>query len=233
MYSFSPRQAHNIEQSSICYTIGFCWSSILNIVVCTWPSLWQPWVFWVSVWWVHSFVSFLFLDSSILGYILRLFQYVFTTPSKWSRTAGGISQWILQGALQALSKGCKGLSSQEVASPIAISWFLLSLNLVASRLQSSFLQQEWERPVFLDQPSHSSITGLSLDRSERDWMHREGRSWAGLNWVFDLCKLRHADSGRMKCSSAPFLNLPNSGAASELWGKRRAGVPAFMPFFML
>ena len=38
MYLFSPppnslpsRLAHNIEQSSMCYTIGFCWLSILNL----------------------------------------------------------------------------------------------------------------------------------------------------------------------------------------------------------
>ena len=26
---------HNIEQSSLCYTVGPCWLSILNIAVCT------------------------------------------------------------------------------------------------------------------------------------------------------------------------------------------------------
>ena len=26
---------HNIEQSSVCYTVGSCWLSILNIAVCT------------------------------------------------------------------------------------------------------------------------------------------------------------------------------------------------------
>ena len=29
------RLSHNIEQSSICYTVGPCWLSILNISVCT------------------------------------------------------------------------------------------------------------------------------------------------------------------------------------------------------
>ena len=29
---------HNIEQSSLCYTGGSCWLSILNIEVCTCPS---------------------------------------------------------------------------------------------------------------------------------------------------------------------------------------------------
>ena len=29
---------HHIEQSSMCYTIGPCLLSILNIAVCTWPS---------------------------------------------------------------------------------------------------------------------------------------------------------------------------------------------------
>ena len=28
---------HNIEQSSMCYTIGLCWLSILNITVYAWP----------------------------------------------------------------------------------------------------------------------------------------------------------------------------------------------------
>ena len=32
------RLAHKIEQSSMCYTVSFCWLSILNIAVCTWPS---------------------------------------------------------------------------------------------------------------------------------------------------------------------------------------------------
>ena len=45
MYPFAPKTAlpsrlpHNIEQSSIYYTVGPCWLSILNIVVCTWPYL--------------------------------------------------------------------------------------------------------------------------------------------------------------------------------------------------
>ena len=32
------RLPHNIEQSSLCHTVGPCWSSILNIAVCTRPS---------------------------------------------------------------------------------------------------------------------------------------------------------------------------------------------------
>ena len=32
------RLACNIEWNSLCYTIGPCWLSILNISVCTWPS---------------------------------------------------------------------------------------------------------------------------------------------------------------------------------------------------
>ena len=32
------RLPHNIEQNSLCYTVGPCWLSILNIVVCTCPS---------------------------------------------------------------------------------------------------------------------------------------------------------------------------------------------------
>ena len=34
----ASRQAHNIEQSSMCYTAGPCWLSSLNIVMCTWPA---------------------------------------------------------------------------------------------------------------------------------------------------------------------------------------------------
>ena len=29
------RLAHNTEQSSLCYTVGSCWLSILNIAACT------------------------------------------------------------------------------------------------------------------------------------------------------------------------------------------------------
>jgi len=32
------RLPYNIEQSSMCYTVGSCWLSILNIAVCTCPS---------------------------------------------------------------------------------------------------------------------------------------------------------------------------------------------------
>ena len=32
---FSFILLHNIEQSSLCYTVGPCWLSILNIAVCT------------------------------------------------------------------------------------------------------------------------------------------------------------------------------------------------------
>ena len=32
------RLPHNIEQSSLCYTVGPCWLSILNTAVCTCPS---------------------------------------------------------------------------------------------------------------------------------------------------------------------------------------------------
>ena len=31
------RLPHNTEQSSLCYTVGLCWWSILNIAVCTCP----------------------------------------------------------------------------------------------------------------------------------------------------------------------------------------------------
>ena len=32
------RMPHNIEQSSVRYTVGPCWLSILNIAMCTCPS---------------------------------------------------------------------------------------------------------------------------------------------------------------------------------------------------
>ena len=34
-----PTLPHDIEQSSMCHTVGPCWLSILNTAVCTWPSL--------------------------------------------------------------------------------------------------------------------------------------------------------------------------------------------------
>ena len=36
--SSSSRLPHNIEQNSLCYTVGPCWLSILNIAVCICPS---------------------------------------------------------------------------------------------------------------------------------------------------------------------------------------------------
>ena len=35
---FPFRLLHNIEQSSLCYTVSPCWLSILNIAVCTCQS---------------------------------------------------------------------------------------------------------------------------------------------------------------------------------------------------
>ena len=35
---FPFRLLQNIEQSSLCYTVGFCWLAILNIVVCVCQS---------------------------------------------------------------------------------------------------------------------------------------------------------------------------------------------------
>ena len=32
------RLSHNVEQSPMCYTVGLCWLSVLNIAVCTGPS---------------------------------------------------------------------------------------------------------------------------------------------------------------------------------------------------
>ena len=36
--SFPFRLLHNIEQRALCYTVGPCWVSLLNIVVCTCQS---------------------------------------------------------------------------------------------------------------------------------------------------------------------------------------------------
>ena len=78
----SSRLPHNTEHSSLCYTVGPCWLSILNIAVYTclsqtpWLSLsphpypWQPWVNFLSLWvcfcFVRLFVSFS-LDSTYKG----------------------------------------------------------------------------------------------------------------------------------------------------------------------
>ena len=35
---FTFRLLHNIEQSFLCYTVGHCWFSILNFVVCVYQS---------------------------------------------------------------------------------------------------------------------------------------------------------------------------------------------------
>ena len=35
---FPSRLPHNIEQSSLCYTVHPCWLSVLNTAVCTCPS---------------------------------------------------------------------------------------------------------------------------------------------------------------------------------------------------
>ena len=35
---FPFRLLHNIEQRSLCYTVGPCWLSVLNIAVCTCQS---------------------------------------------------------------------------------------------------------------------------------------------------------------------------------------------------
>ena len=43
MYPFSPKRPsrlpHNIEQSCLCYRVGPCWLSMLNIAVCTRPPV--------------------------------------------------------------------------------------------------------------------------------------------------------------------------------------------------
>ena len=40
---FPSRLAQNIEQSSMCYTVGFCWLSILNIAHSTILNWRIPW----------------------------------------------------------------------------------------------------------------------------------------------------------------------------------------------
>ena len=71
MYPFSPKLpshpgCQELEQSSICYTVGLCWLSILDISVCTCPSPtpylflpfpWQPKVCTLSLWVSFCFVS--------------------------------------------------------------------------------------------------------------------------------------------------------------------------------
>ena len=79
--SLPSRLAHNIEQSFMCYTISFCWLSILNIAgvymtfpkSLTIPSPQQPWVclsLWVSFYFVSKFIciicSFFFFNKSFL-----------------------------------------------------------------------------------------------------------------------------------------------------------------------
>ena len=55
---FCPfRLLQNIEQHSVCYTVGHCWLSILNVAVCT--CQYQT----SSLSLTSSFVSF-FLDSA-------------------------------------------------------------------------------------------------------------------------------------------------------------------------
>ena len=38
-HSLPSRLSHNIEQSSLCYTVGPCWLFILNITVCTFKPI--------------------------------------------------------------------------------------------------------------------------------------------------------------------------------------------------
>ena len=37
------RLPYDIEQSSMCYTVGPCWLSILNTAACTWPYVFTSW----------------------------------------------------------------------------------------------------------------------------------------------------------------------------------------------
>ena len=79
---FPSSLLHNIEQGSLCYTVGPCWLSILNIAMCTsipnsltvpspqpLPSGNQKFILCecVSVLKISSFVSF-FLDSAYKWY---------------------------------------------------------------------------------------------------------------------------------------------------------------------
>ena len=72
---FPFRLLQNIEQSSLCYTVGSCWLSILKRVVCIYSSqthnvslattfpLWQPFVFclWVCCFcFVNKFICIIF-----------------------------------------------------------------------------------------------------------------------------------------------------------------------------
>ena len=64
------RLPHNIEQSSMCCTVGPCWLSILNIAVCTCPvqtltisSLPYPHKFVLLSLWVFLFCKFICIIS--------------------------------------------------------------------------------------------------------------------------------------------------------------------------
>ena len=90
---FPFRLFQNIEQSFLCYTVGRCWLSILNIAVCTClsqtpnpsPRPFAPrnhkFVLWVCFYFVNKFTCiffFFFLDSAYKWYHM-IFVFVWLT----------------------------------------------------------------------------------------------------------------------------------------------------------
>ena len=63
--------AQSIGQSSLCYTVGPCWLSILNTAVCTWPSR-TPWLSLLPI--LCPCFFFLFLVKSQIGYLFLVFS---------------------------------------------------------------------------------------------------------------------------------------------------------------
>ena len=63
--------AQSVEQSSLCYTVGPCWLSILNTAVCTWLSQ-TPWLSLLPI--LCPCFFFLFLVKSQIGYVFLVFS---------------------------------------------------------------------------------------------------------------------------------------------------------------
>ena len=71
---FPSRLPHNIKQSSLYYTVGLCWLSILSIAVCTCPSQ-TPYRYPPFPLAIISLCCFFTMDNSCSGYSLGLNQY--------------------------------------------------------------------------------------------------------------------------------------------------------------
>ena len=64
------RLPHNIEQSSLCYAVGPCWSPILNTAVCTHPYVFIKWSLCVKF-------------PVLLGTALSLFSHHIVSSNTW------------------------------------------------------------------------------------------------------------------------------------------------------